>query len=227
MKKFKKAAPQPEAPPLTDPVPGQEVFYARVSTSDQSVDMQVALARKRGIPEDNIFVDHASGRSMKRPGLDRALRLMREGWTLVVFKLDRLGRNLRGLLELLKEFEDEGWHLVSLTEHIDTRGPFGKFYLAMLGALAQLESDMTAERTRMGMARKKELGMKLGRRSGLTRQQLADMEKAILAKPEDALERIAKRFGVRKSNLLYYYPGWRAKTAAQRKAHKVKHPAWQ
>lgn len=211
---------------MTDPVAAKEVFYARVSTGDQSVDMQVALAKKRGIPDINIYVDNASGRSMKRPGLQEALNRLRPGWALVVFKLDRLGRNLHGLLELLREFEDEGWNLVSLTEQIDTRGPFGRFYLAMLGALAQLESDMTAERTRMGMARKRELGMKLGRRPGLSPQQLVDMEKAITAKPEEALARIAKRFGVNKSNLLYYYPGWRAKTPAERKAHKAKHPAW-
>lgn len=226
MKRLKKAPPE-APPPLTDPVPTEEVFYARVSTNDQSVDMQVATAEKRGIPKNNIFIDHASGRSMRRPGLQRALRLMRPGWTLVVWKLDRLGRNLRELLELMNEFQKEDWNLVSITEHIDTRGPFGRFYLHMLGALAQLESDMTAERTRVGMARRKELGKKMGRRPKIGRAQLDQMERMILQKDEPPLELIARRFGIKKSNLLYYFPGWRGKTSAERKEHKQRHPAWQ
>ncbi len=220
VKKSAKPAVLPEA--MTDPVGAEEVFYARVSTNDQSVDMQTAMAEKRGIPPGNIFIDHASGRSMKREGLKHALMLMRPGWTLVVYKLDRLGRNLRGLLELLEEFDREGWNLVSITEQIDTRGPFGKFYLAMLGALAQLESDMTAERTRAGMARVKERGIRLGRIPKLERPQLLAMEKLIRTRKDMTLDQIAKHFGIKRSNLLYFFPGWRGKSAEDRRAHMVK-----
>ena len=116
---------------LAVPTPAEEVGYWRVSTGrDQTPDMQIAALKRRGIPDDNIFGDIASGRKAKRPGLELALKLMagRPGWTLVFWKLDRLGRDRDELFRLDKEFKQEGWNMVSLTESIDTRTPMGSAF---------------------------------------------------------------------------------------------------
>ena len=99
---------------LSEPTPAEEVGYARVSDADdQNPDFQIQLLRERGIPDANIFVDFQSGRTMNRPRLELALKLMtgRPGWTLVVYKLDRLGRNTAGLVELMHKFEKNEWNL--------------------------------------------------------------------------------------------------------------------
>lgn len=207
-------------------LPDEEVGYCRVSTPDQDPMYQKALMLKRGIPEDNIFTDHGfSGRKMNRPGLDLALKLMRgrPGWTLVVWKLDRLGRDVLGLLNLREEFEKEGWNLVSITENIDTRTPFGKFYFGMLAILAQLESDMTSERSAAGMAYVKAQGGVIGRSSKLTAKQWSAAERMIL-KSAKTLPAIAEKFGLSKSGLNNHFPGWRSKSPAERKRHRAKHP---
>lgn len=224
MAHLKKSVPLPSA--LGKPLPDEEVGYCRVSTDDQDPAFQQSLMRKRGIAEDNIFTDHGvSGRKMKRPQLDLALKLMegRPGWTLVVWKLDRLGRDAFGLMELAKEFIAKGWNLVSLTEQIDTRTPFGKFYFGLLAHLAQLESDMTGERTRAAMAHVKEQGGVIGRTSKLTQKQWGQVENLLLNSPR-TIPDIAKRFGLSASAVKNHYPGWRSKTPAQRKAWRSKHP---
>lgn len=226
MKKVRKPAKPIDLGGMAQAAPTEEVFYARVSTSDQSVDMQVDLARKRGIPEGNIFVDYASGRRMDRKNLTRALRLMREGWTLVVWKLDRLGRNLHGMIELAAEFQREGWNLASMTEQFDTRTPIGRLYFHFMAALAQFESEMTSVRTSTGMARVKARGVKLGRRGKLKPEQLRRMEKMIRTRNDMTLDQIAKHFGIRRSNLLYFFPGWRGKSAEDRRAFLKTRAYW-
>lgn len=217
----------PETPfALGKPLPDEEVAYCRVSTPDQDPAFQIDLMRKRGIPEDNIFVDHGlSGRKMKRPGLDLALKLMagRPGWTLVVWKLDRLGRDALGLMEMGKQFTDNGWNLVSITEQIDTRTPFGKFYFGLLAMLAQLESDMTGERTKSAMAYVKGQGGIVGRSSNLTQKQWARVERYLL-KTVRSIPDIAAQYGISPSAIKNHFPGWRGKTAAERKRHRSKHP---
>lgn len=210
---------------MDEPVPAEEVGYARVSTTDQDPDFQLSLLRKRGIPENNLFVDVGSGSKMNRKQLGYALRLMagRPGWTLVVWKLDRLGRNVKGLVDLMEEFQREGWNLVSLTEQIDTRTPFGKFYLHMLACLAQLERDMTVERTKAGLARRKELGVRLGRRSRLKPAQFADIERRLLETSEP-IASIARRYKVSAPLVNHHFPGWRSKTKKERAAWRKEHP---
>lgn len=210
---------------MDEPVPAEEVGYARVSTADQDPDFQVALLKKRGIPDDNIFVDVGSGSKMNRRNLGNALRLMagRPGWTLVVWKLDRLGRGVKGLVDLMDTFRDEGWNLVSLTEQIDTRTPFGKFYLHMLACLAQLERDMTVERTRAGLARKKEQGVKLGRATRLKPAQFRDIEHRLL-ETKESKAKIAGRHKISVPLIDYHFPGWRSKKAKDRAAWRKLHP---
>lgn len=208
-------------------LPDEEVAYCRVSTDDQDPAFQIALMKKRGIPEDNIFVDEGvSGRKINRPQLSLALKLMegRPGWTLVVWKLDRLGRDALGLMELAKQFLEKGWNLVSLTEQIDTRTPFGRFYFGLLAHLAQLESDMTGERTRAGMLHRQAMGGNIGRVSKITTKQWIGVERLLLAKNPKTIADIAKQFGVSKSAVNNHFPGWRVKSLAERKAWRAKHP---
>lgn len=210
---------------MENPYPDEEVGYARVSTADQSLELQLGALRDRGIPEANIFKDVASGGKMDRRNLERALRLMegRPGWTLVVWKLDRLGRNVMGLLELAHRFEKNRWNLVSLTEQIDTKTPFGKFYFHMLAVLAQLERDMTIERTRAGLLRRKELGIKLGRQSRYSLKDFERMEKLIV-ESDKPLTAIAAEFGMSPMTINHHFPGWRSKTSRERREYRRAHP---
>lgn len=221
----KSQVPEKHEFPMENPYPDEEVGYARVSTPGQSQDMQIAALKERGIPDVNIFADVASGGKMQRRNLERALKLMtgRPGWTLVVWKLDRLGRTVMGLLELAKRFERERWNLVSITEQIDTRTPFGRFYFHMLAVLAQLERDMAIERTKAGMAKRKADGAKLGRISRLTQKDFDRMEKAILTTTKP-LGAIAKEFGMNAMTLHYHFPAWRSKSPKARAAYRKQHP---
>ena len=212
---------------LGQPVPAEEVGYARVSDKeDQDPDFQIALLKKRGIPEKNIFVDTASGRTMDRPKLELALKLMtgRPGWTLVVWKLDRLGRNVIDLLTLAQRFEENDWNLVSLTEQIDTRTPMGKAFFGFMAIMAQLESDLISERTKAGVARRREKGYRVGRKPKLTARQFDRLEAAILDDKDSSIDQIAKRFKVSTTTIRKYFSGWREKSAEEREAFRAENP---
>ncbi len=219
-------------PELGEPIPAEEVGYCRVSDErDQDPAFQIALMLKRGIPKANIFIEHESGRRMSnRPELKKALMLMAErvGWTLVVWKLDRLGRNTLELLQLAAEFTENRWNLVSITENLDTRTPLGQFYFTILAGLAKFESDTTSERTKAGMARLRELGVPLGRRSQLTTEQFREIERLLLKEPTRTIADIAEEFDVSASTVGHHFPGWRSKTHKQRQAHRREYPlpAW-
>ena len=212
---------------LAEPTPAFEVGYWRVSTGrDQTPDMQIAAMKRRGIPDDMIFGDIASGRKAKRPQLQMALKQMREGSTLVVWKLDRLGRDTKELLRLAQQFEDDGQTLVSMTEAIDTRTAMGKAFLGMLAVFAQFESDTTKERTRAGMARARENGSQVGAKSVLTAAQWEQMEKLLLSPRAHPLSlgRIAGRFRVSTALVNLRFPAWRRKTAKERAAWRRDNP---
>lgn len=127
------------------------IGYVRISTNDQNLDLQISAMTQAGITK--IFRDEGvSGSLASRPGLDAAREYLREGDTLVVWKLDRLGRNTRNLITLIEELEEQGVGFHSLTEGLDTRGPFGKVVLTVLAALAAFERDQLIERTQAGLA---------------------------------------------------------------------------
>jgi len=207
--------------PKQSSAPADEVGYWRVSTGrDQSPDMQISAMQRRGIPDGLIYGDTASGRKAKRPGLEMALKAMRPGSTLVIWKLDRLGRDTMELLRLAKEFEAEGQNLVSMTEMIDTRTAMGRAFFGMLAVFAQFESDTTAERSRAGMAQAKRNGSRVGAPSKLSRKQFDQMEKLILSPRAHtlSLNAIARRFRVSVALVNLRFPGWRGKTVRERKA---------
>lgn len=136
--------------------------YARVSTDDQDLSLQRAALIRYGVEPQWIFEEHASGGTMKRKQLSYCMRSMRAEDTLVVWKLDRLGRTLKGVLEALEKIEAEGIKFVSITESFDTTSPMGKAMLHMAMVFAELERSMISERTKAGIMEAKKRGQRFG-----------------------------------------------------------------
>ena len=147
------------------------IGYARVSTADQSPDLQRAALKQAGCPR--IFTDRATGAHTQRPELTKCLKVLNEGDTLTVWKLDRLGRSLRDLIGLLDELKARGVAFRSLTEAIDTTTPTGRAMWQMVGILAELERSLIQERTQAGRSAAVARGVTMGRKPKLTPQQVA------------------------------------------------------
>lgn len=146
-----------------DHAPLNRVYgYARVSTDDQDCTLQRRALINAGCDPDWIYEEHGSGGRMDRKVLRRLMRSMRRGDTLKVWKLDRLGRTLTGVIETVEEMTAEGIELVSLTENIDTTSAMGRAFFQIALVFAELERALIAERTRAGMAVAKERGAKFG-----------------------------------------------------------------
>ncbi len=137
------------------------IGYARVSTDDQTLDLQRDALLKAGC--DRILTDTMSGATAARPGLADALTYARPGDTLVVWRLDRLGRSLRHLIETVTDLEKRGVGFRSLTESIDTTSPGGKLVFHLFGALAEFERDLIRERTQAGLVAARSRGRRGGR----------------------------------------------------------------
>jgi DNA invertase Pin-like site-specific DNA recombinase len=138
------------------------IFYARVSTKDQRLDLQLDAARKIGVATKGIFVEKASGIRHDRPVLEKALAALEKGDTLVAYKLDRIGRSLVHVTKLLAELEQRGVHFRTVEDGLSTQGSTGKLVLHVLGAVAQFERDLILERMRAGLAAARRRGKKLG-----------------------------------------------------------------
>jgi len=144
--------------------------YARVSTEDQNSSLQLNALKEAHC--DHIFEDRLSGTITKRPALTKCLKDLRAGDVLVVWKMDRLGRSLKNLIELLDELKSRGVRFQSLTEAIDTETPAGRAMWQMLGVLAEFERSLIVERTRAGLKAAKARGQKLGPKHKLNREQV-------------------------------------------------------
>lgn len=144
------------------------VGYARVSTEDQNLDLQLNALKRAGVREDAIYREHVSGVSKRRPELRRCFDAIRDGDVLVIWKLDRLGRDLGEVVRMSKELADRNIELRSLTENLDTTSAYGKFFFHVIGSFAQLERDLISERTRAGIAAAKERGKVPGRGPAIT-----------------------------------------------------------
>lgn len=153
------------------------IGYARVSTEDQNPDLQLAALKKAGCKR--IFADKATGAHVKRPELAKCLKTLAKDDTLVVWKLDRLGRSLRDLIGLLDDLKARGVAFRSLTEAIDTTTPTGRAMWQMVGILAELERSLIQERTKAGRAAAVARGVKMGRKPKLSPQQVAHARKLI------------------------------------------------
>jgi DNA invertase Pin-like site-specific DNA recombinase len=171
--------------------------YARVSTEDQNPAMQLAALKKAGCK--TVFKDEVTGAHVKRPALTRCLKALQPGDTLIVWKLDRLGRSLRDLIHMLDGFKQQGIKFRSLTEAIDTETPTGRAMWQMIGVLAELERSLITERTRAGVKAAQKRGVKFGRTIKLTPERLTHARKLIQqgTRPTDA----AKIIGVGRATL--------------------------
>jgi DNA invertase Pin-like site-specific DNA recombinase len=146
------------------------IGYARVSTPDQKLSLQHDALKRAGC--ERLFDDQASGARTDRPGLADALAYLRAGDTLVVWKLDRLGRSMSHLIEKIGELAARGIGFRSLTENIDTTTPGGMLVFNIFGSLAQFERDLIRERTQAGLRAARERGSKGGRRPVVTPDKL-------------------------------------------------------
>lgn len=154
-----------------------QIGYVRVSTNDQNTSLQRDSLERAGC--ELIYEEKMSGTVANRPVLKRVLRELGEGDTLVVWKLDRLGRSMRNLVLLIDELKSRGIHFRSLTDSIDTSSPMGRFIFHIMGALAEMERELIVERTMAGLAAAREQGRIGGRKPKLTPEQWAQAGRLI------------------------------------------------
>lgn len=183
------------------------VGYARVSTQDQDTELQRVALDRAGC--ERIFRETASGAQRDRPELKAALEYARPGDTLVVWKLDRLARSLKQLIETVEGLEARGIGFQSLTEKIDTTSPGGKLIFHIFAALAEFERGLIRERTLAGLAAARANGRVGGRPRTLDDEKIA-VAKALLAQPGFTVASIAKQVGVSPATLYRHLPAPRS-----------------
>lgn len=151
--------------------------YARVSTSQQSLDIQIKVLKDAGVKANRIFSDKASGRHTGRKGLELLRMKVEEGDTILVKKLDRLGRDTSDMIQLIKEFDQMGVAIKFLDDGIGTEGDIGKMVVTILSAVAQAERQRILERTNEGRLEAKEKGIKFGRKRTVNREQVKTLRR--------------------------------------------------
>ena len=178
------------------------IGYARVSTQDQNLDLQTDALIKAGCQK--VFDDKMSGSRAQRPGLTKALETLREGDTLVVWKLDRLGRSVKNLVDLVGDLHGQGVQFRSLTDAIDTGTPSGRFFFHVMASLAEMERELTVERTRAGLEMARQLGRTGGRKRQMTDSKI-QAAKQLLANGVPPRE-VAQNLGVSVPTLYRWIP---------------------
>jgi DNA invertase Pin-like site-specific DNA recombinase len=177
------------------------IGYARVSTSDQTLDLQKDALEKAGC--SRIFTDTASGAKAERIGLDKTLSHLREGDSLVVWRLDRLGRSLKHLIETITNLNNRKIGFKSITESIDTTTSGGKLIFHIFGALAEFERDIIKERTQAGLTAARARGRKGGRPKALTPRK-AQMAEALYKDKNNTIDEICKTLNISRATLYRY-----------------------
>ena len=178
------------------------IGYARVSTQDQNLALQCTALNKIGC--EKIYQDKISGAKNNRPGLQQALDELRNGDTLVVWKLDRLGRTVKGLIDLINQLHQKEIHFKSITDNVDTSTPSGRFFFHMMASLAQMERELIAERTKAGLASAKSQGKIGGRKRKMTKSKIESAKKLLASgmSPKD----VARNLGVSIPTLYRWIP---------------------
>ena len=184
---------------------GQRIGYARVSTDDQNLDLQLDALHRAGIADDCLYSDTASGKDAERKELAACLKALREGDTLVVWRLDRLGRSLPDLVRIIGELEKKGVGFESLTEKIETSSAAGKLVFHVFAALAEFERNLIRERTRAGLVAARARGRSGGRRPKLTPQQIKEI-KRLMTDPTIPISQIAERYKVSRTTIYKVAP---------------------
>ena len=187
---------------------GTSVGYARVSTLDQKPELQLDALKTNGCAK--LFVERASGAKEERPQLLAALDYLRPGDTLVVWKLDRLARSMKQLIETVDELKARGIGFRSLTEAIDATTAAGELFFHIFGALAQFERSVIRERTNAGLKAALARGRKGGRRPKVKPDDIR-AALALLQDPQISVRGAAKRLGISVSTLYRHAPGLRAR----------------
>lgn len=173
-----------------------KIGYARVSTLDQNPQMQVDSLIAAGVDPDYIFTEHKSGKNRNRPALKDCLRMLRGGDTLVVWKLDRLGRSLIDLIQILDELKTRGVGFTSLNDSIDTNTAAGQMLFQIMGAFAEFERNTIAERTRAGMEAARRAGKAIGGRQPKLKPAQTRMLLQAKASGNFTDKQIAEQFGI-------------------------------
>jgi DNA invertase Pin-like site-specific DNA recombinase len=177
------------------------IGYARISTTDQTLAFQHDALTAAGCMK--IFTDTASGSRADRPGLAEALGFAREGDSIVVWRLDRLGRTLAHLIETVNGLSGRGIHFKSLQEHLDTSSSGGKLVFHFFGALAEFERDLIRERTMAGLAAARARGRKGGRPSKLSPDKLRQL-RTLAADKTNLVRSICHTLGISKATFYRY-----------------------
>ncbi len=178
----------------------QRIGYARVSTNDQILDLQLDALKEAKC--DRIYQEHISGGrgNKERPELADCLKNIRSGDTLIVWRLDRLGRSMKNLIEIVSELDRLGVGLVSIKENIDTTTPTGRLVFHIFASLAQFEKELIQERTKAGVAAARARGRQGGRPEKLTARE-KEMVCTLMADNKNSVTEIAKQFGVSRTML--------------------------
>ena len=152
--------------------------YGRVSTNQQSLDIQVAALKAVGVEDHRIFTDKATGSNTDRAGLDSLRVKVESGDVIIIKKLDRLGRDTADMVSLIKEFDSAGVKVRFLDDGISTEGSMGKMVITILAAVAQAERERIMERTNEGRQAAKSKGVKFGRKQSIDRDKFASLVKS-------------------------------------------------
>jgi DNA invertase Pin-like site-specific DNA recombinase len=177
------------------------IGYARVSTQDQTLNLQQDALEKAGCTK--LFTDTASGAKTERKGLEEAIAYAREGDILVVWRLDRLGRSLKHLIETITHLNNRKIGFKSITENIDTTTSGGKLVFHIFGALAEFERDIIRERTQAGLIAARARGRKGGRPKSLTGKK-GLMVQALYDDKTNTVDDVCKTLGISRSTLYRY-----------------------
>lgn len=179
----------------------QRIGYVRVSTDDQHLDLQRDALQQAGCCV--IYEEAASGKNTTRPELEQCRKALRAGDTLVVWRLDRLGRSLPDLVQIVTDLEQRGIGFESLSEKIETGSAAGKLIFHVFAALAEFERGLIRERTQAGLAAARARGRAGGRKPKLDEQRVREI-KALLRDPDIQVSEVARRYGISRTTLYKY-----------------------
>ena len=181
-----------------------KIGYARVSTKDQNLALQKEALQREGC--ELIFEEKASGAKSNRPELRRMIDQLRKGDLVIIWKLDRLGRSLRDLINLVTEIQDKGAGLKSLNDAIDTTTPQGKLTFHLFAALAEFERDIIRERTKAGLEAARARGRKGGRPKGLSKaaENNAIVARSLYDQKKMSVTEICQQLGIARSTFYKY-----------------------
>lgn len=189
-----------------------KIGYGRVSKRDQHPEAQQDALIAAGCDPGRLFIEKVTSRLEKRPRLEEALAYVRPGDTLVITKLDRLGRGVRDLIDLVQRIEKLGVNLVVLQQNIDTSTPAGRMFFHVIAAFAEFERDMIRERTKDGLDAARARGRTGGRKPKLTSGQSSTIRRMYEAKGEDGkraytVQEIAEAVGIHRTSVYTYLRG--------------------